>query len=305
MRGGFAAAAGGQVRRHGAGWKHDAVSPVEDFMFRTKSRTQELTEQFQDQSESLADTAATVTEQLRERVGPAVGQATENARDWARPHYEHGVEMAAPKLESAVNNLAPRVDTARDKIVEELIPRLAEAISAWAAATVAVRDEAVSRGQGAASVMSGDSVATPRRGRKRRVLLIVGLLGGAAAAALAVMKNSAPKDDPWTTPLADRHEAAPNGRHSSTTAARDAGDAVAGTSTATKSEVVDEPNGQNRVDLARDIDLTGQDLTDQELKFKGPRDKDPKDLKDAELPATGDGKNTSTDKNGSDQNPRP
>ena len=274
-------------------------------MFRTKSRTEELTEQFQDQSESLADTAATVAEQLRERVGPAVGQATESAKDWARPHYEHGVELAAPKLESAVNNLGPRVDTARDKIVEELIPRLAEAISAWAAATMAARDEAVSRGQGAASVISGDSVATPKHGRKRRVLLIVGLLGGAAAAALAVMKNSAPKDDPWTTPLADRYEAAPNGRHSATPAAKDAGDAATSTPTATKSEVIDEPNGQSPVNLARDIDLTGQDFTDQEHGDEEHGDKEPQDLKDADLPATGDGKNTSTDKNGSDQNPRP
>jgi len=151
-------------------------------MFRTKSRTEQLTEQIQEQSESLADAAATMADQLRERVVPAVGQATENAKVWARPRFEHGVEVAAPKLESAVAGLAPKVDTARDKIVDELIPRLAEAISVWAAATTAAKDEAVSRGQGAAAVMSGDAVASPK-GRKRRVLLTLGLLAAAAAAA--------------------------------------------------------------------------------------------------------------------------
>src|SRR5450759_428785 len=88
----------------------------EDTMFRTKSRTEQLTEQIQEQSESLADAAATMADQLRERVVPAVGQATENAKVWARPRFEHGVEVAAPKLESAVAGLAPNVDTARDKI---------------------------------------------------------------------------------------------------------------------------------------------------------------------------------------------
>ena len=180
-------------------------------MFRTKSRT----EQLQDQADSLACSAATVAEQLRERVLPAVGQATGSAKEWAKPRVERGIEVAAPRLESAVNGLAPRVDTARDKIVDDLIPRIAEAISAWAVASAAARDEAVSRGQGAAAVISGDSVAKPR-GKKRRVLLALGLIGAAGGAAMAVMKRSAPKDDPWTTPLADPGVATANGRHSAT-----------------------------------------------------------------------------------------
>src|SRR5450759_5164673 len=174
----------------------------EDTMFRTKSRTEQLTEQIQEQSESFSDAAATMADQLRERVVPAVGQATENAKVWARPRFEHGVEVAAPRLESAVSGLAPKVDTARDKIVDELIPRIAEAISVWAAASAVTKDEAVSRGQGAASVISGSAVASPK-GRKKRVLLMLGLVGAASAAAIALMKKSAPKDDPWTTPLAD------------------------------------------------------------------------------------------------------
>lgn len=180
-------------------------------MFRTKSRT----EQFQDQADSLAWSAATVADQLRERVLPAVGQATGNAKEWAKPRLERGIEVAAPRLESAVNGFAPRVDTARDKIVEELIPRVAEAISAWAVASAAVRDEAMSRSQGAAAVISGGAVAKPK-GKKRRVLLALGLIGAAGGAAMAIMKRSAPKDDPWTTPLVDSGVATSNGRHSAT-----------------------------------------------------------------------------------------
>lgn len=187
-------------------------------MFRTKSRT----EQLQDHSTSLSGTAATVADQLRERVAPAVGQAAESAkewgqprveaaRDWARPHVEHGIEVAAPRLESAVSGLAPKVDTARDKIVDELLPRVTEAITAWAAASAAAKDEAVSRGRGASAVIAGDAVASPKH-KKGRVLLILGVLAATAATAMAFLKKSAPKDDPWTTPLADPYVAPPTDR---------------------------------------------------------------------------------------------
>jgi hypothetical protein len=187
--------------------------PVEVIMFRSKSRTEKLTEQLQDQSESLSSTAAALAEQLRERVVPAVGQATVKTKEWAKPRVEHGIEVAAPKLESAVSGLAPKVDTARDKIVDELIPRIAEAISAWAAASASARDEAISRGHGAAAVISGEAVASPR-GKKRRVFMAFGLVAAMAAGATAFLRKSAPKDDPWTTPLADPYVATPNGRHS-------------------------------------------------------------------------------------------
>ncbi|MEO8555363.1 MAG: hypothetical protein ABI474_01730 [Actinomycetota bacterium] len=189
-------------------------------MFHTKSRK----EQIQDRSASRADNAAKVAEQLRDRVAPALGQAAESAKEWgeprvkaarrwAKPRVEHGIEIAAPKLESAVSGLAPKVDIARDKIVDELLPRVTEAITAWAAASAAAKDEAISRGAGAAAVVSGDAVATPKRKKRGKVMLTLSLLGAAAAGAVAFVKKSAPKDDPWATPLEDSYIAPSNGRH--------------------------------------------------------------------------------------------
>ena len=190
-------------------------------MFHSKSKK----EQLQDRSASLADTAATVADQLRERVAPAIGQAAgsakewgqprvEAARLWAKPRVEHGIEIAAPKLESAVSGLAPKVDIARDKIVDELLPRVTEAITAWAAASAAAKDEVVSRGSDAAAIVRGDAVATPKRKKRGRVLMTLGLLGAAGAAVTSFLKKSAPKDDPWATPLTDPYIAPSNGRHS-------------------------------------------------------------------------------------------
>lgn len=245
-------------------------------MFRTKSRKVQLTEQVQDQSDSLASTAAMVADQLRERVVPAVGLATENAMEWARPRVEHGIEMAAPRLESAVSGLAPKVDTARDKIVDELIPRIAEAISAWAAASIAAKDEAVSRGQGAAAVISGEAVASPK-GRKKRILLILGLLGAAAAAATTLMKKSAPKDDPWTTPLEDPQGATPNGRHSRSSPVNEATTTAApGPENATV-DPLDETGAPSPTDPAADADLTDKISTNKNGAHKHGTDKNDTD----------------------------
>jgi hypothetical protein len=267
--------------------------PVEDIMFHTKSRTEQLKEQVQDQSESLASTAAAVADQLRERVGPAVGQATENAMEWARPRVGHGIEVAAPRLESAVSGLAPKVDTARDKIVDELIPRIAEAISVWAAASAVTKNEAVSRGQGAASVISGSAVASPK-GRKKRVLLMLGLVGAAGAAAIALMKKSAPKDDPWTTPLADPYGSTPNGRHS---ASPPADKATTTTTTGPETSLVDsldEAAKPTPMEPAADTDVTDKNLADGE-----PTDKDAS----KDLTVKNSTKKNGANKNGTDKSP--
>jgi hypothetical protein len=259
-------------------------------MFRTKTRT----EQLQDQAESIACSASSVADQLRERVLPAVGQATGSAREWAKPRVEHGIEVAAPRLESAVNGLAPKVDTARDKIVDDLIPRLAEAISAWAVASAAARDEAVSRGQGAAAVISGDAVATPK-GKKKRVLLVLGVLTAASAAAMAVMKKSAPKDDPWTTPIADPYVPASNGRHSATRADEVADPAE--TASAMKS-ALDETPPPSPLDPIGDSapvsDVTEADKKDGTDKRVNGHASNAKDTASKDT----------TDKNGTDKKPR-
>jgi len=122
------------------------------------------------------------------------------------------------------------------------------------------------------------------------VLLALGLLGGAAAAAMAFMKKSAPKDDPWTTPLADPYVATPNiatpnGRHS---AASPVDEATA--TTTMESEIIDSLDDAGTPSLmepAGDADLTDKDGVDN----KDATDKD-------------DTKKSSTNKNGTDKNQR-
>jgi hypothetical protein len=248
-------------------------SSLEAFVFHTKSRTEQMQETLQESTASLAGSAANVTDQLRERVVPAVGHTVghvtgsarewsqprvEAARGWAKPRLEHGIEVAAPRLESAVSGLAPKVDTARDKIVEDLLPRLTESIAAFAAATTAAKEEAVSRGTGAASVISGNAVATPKHKRRRQVLLVLGVLGAVAAGVAAFMRKSAPKDDPWATPLADPYVAPASSRQSDTASGWASPDVAASVDGAAL-DGTDAPGPQ---DAVADADLAGSDKDD-------------------------------------------
>lgn len=186
-------------------------------MFHQKSKT----DQAKRRADQAVSAAGSFAQNLRDRVVPATAAAkswgkpraeaaydwtkphAEAARDWAKPHVEHGIGMAAPKLESAVGQLSPKVDTARDKIVDEVLPRISEALATLAA----TKDDAVSRGSEAAYNISGGAVGKPKR-KKGGFLIVLGLLTAAGAAAVAfAKKSSAPKDDPWATPLSEPYAA--------------------------------------------------------------------------------------------------
>ncbi|WP_091762351.1 hypothetical protein [Pedococcus cremeus] len=204
-------------------------------VFGTKSRSEKVQEQAQAQAKQAAAQAAA----LKERVVPAAEAAAEAARDraaqakdWAMPRVEHGIELAAPRLEKAVEGLGPRVDTARDKIVDDLLPKVAEAITAVAAASAAARANATDltdRGGDALSVLKGESVAKPKH-RGGKVLITLGILAALAAAAAAFFKRSAPREDPWATPLGDTYTApGTTGPASAASTAKDKVTSLAGT----------------------------------------------------------------------------
>jgi len=278
----------------------------EDLVFRTKSKTQRAADKARAQTDQAA-AESSVSDQLRDRVGPAMERVApvvshahataheaasaargwgqprveaardwsqphvEAAREWAKPRVEHGIEVAAPRLEHAVSGLAPKVDHARDKIVDDLLPKVAAAIAAAAAAGAAAKDEAVSRsdeavsrGKGAAHVLAGDSVARPKRS-KGKILLVLGLLAAAGAAVAAFLKKSAPEDDPWATPLADPYVAPATGRDSTVTAP--ATESRAGADAATEAEPESTNDDQSarvaearRGDAKDIIDLTGDNI---------------------------------------------
>lgn len=154
----------------------------------------------------VLDVTSSASHQLREKVAPVVAVAARDAKVWATPHMERGIEVAAPRVEAAVERVSPAVDAARDKIVEDLLPRLVEAVNAAATAgaaatavTAATTTTARKRGKDVLAVARGEAVAKPKRKGHTWLLVLTGL-AAAAGAAFAVFKRQAPSDDPWAVP---------------------------------------------------------------------------------------------------------
>ena len=110
--------------------------------------------------------------------------------------------------------MPPAAEAARDKIVDDLLPRLVEAVNAAAAAAAAAgaagaakasdkasdaADTAKSRGSDAVAVAKGEKVAKKKRSKKKVFLFFTAIAAGAAAAR-AVLKSRGPAEDPWAIP---------------------------------------------------------------------------------------------------------
>ena len=218
-----------------------------------KSRKDKVQEAVQEQPTSTTAQVAHVKDQIIEKVGPAVGHAAVTTRDWAGPKVhaakewaappaQKGVDAAAPKVEQAVEVVSPKIDAARDLLVEEVLPKLVDAINAATTQAAAAREEAAARGSDAAAVLKGDAVATPKKKhRVRNALMLGGFVAGAVAAVKSLRAD--PKDDPWATPAGTGSSWAPAETTGAAAAAADAGLAEAAGSEAAGSEAPEPAEG--------------------------------------------------------------
>lgn len=168
---------------------------------RLKSQAAELQAVLADAGSKANVTAAHLAEQARLQAAVAKEWATphvEHGVDWARPRLEkalaEGKHRAAPHVEAAARKAVPVVDTAHDKLVDELLPKLVAAIGAAAAATAAGADKA--HDVTAARLTELSHIETKKSHKGRNVLLFLAL-AGAGAAAYQAWRRSTPTTDPW------------------------------------------------------------------------------------------------------------
>src|SRR5450755_3845009 len=95
-----------------------------------------------------------------ERGLQAAAPRVEAAVEWAAPRVERGLQAAAPRVEAAADRVAPAVDAARDRIVDDLLPRLIEAVHAAGAAGAAATTAAGAAATAAASNAAGSATDT-------------------------------------------------------------------------------------------------------------------------------------------------
>jgi hypothetical protein len=146
---------------------------------------------------------------VKDRISPAVHSAAQEARgrgsqvaDRVGPAAvatkDRVVPAALTAKDVAIEKATPVVESARDKVVDDLLPRLAEAAVAAATAAAAARDNAVETAQEKAVEAAKNLPANRRKRRRRRFALIATLAAAGAAGAAAWKSKQSQRQDPWT-----------------------------------------------------------------------------------------------------------
>lgn len=150
---------------------------------------------------TVSDAAGSLAHTVKDRYGPraeaAAAAAAKRAtvvRDKAVAGIDRGIDIAAPKAESAVANFGPKVDTARDKIVDDVLPKLQELLHNVQSA----KDDVLSSNQPVVATITGKPKKKKRKGRVLLALGVLAVVGAGVAHYLS--KQQQPANDPWATP---------------------------------------------------------------------------------------------------------
>jgi hypothetical protein len=136
------------------------------------------------------------------RAGKKVAPVASDARESAIRYAETTRDWAAPKVEAARDWAAPHVEPVTSRVREDVLPKVAGAVTAALAASEPVREEARTRGTAAIAALRGEIEAPkPKRHRFRKFVLLVGVIGAAVAGWRAWAGQQSSKPEPWATPL--------------------------------------------------------------------------------------------------------
>ncbi|WP_285100571.1 hypothetical protein [Promicromonospora sp. MEB111] len=168
---------------------------------KVKERAAEATALLSDVSSKAASQAGSIAAQAKDRAS--------NAKDWAQPRvndfiawltpraekaWQDSLQAAAPQVEKVAGKAAPLIDSAHDKLVDDLLPKMVSAFNAAAANAAAA--------QGKTSLAETVTDAADKASRKssKKGWLIALAAGGAAVAGYVFWKRAQPQTDPWAEP---------------------------------------------------------------------------------------------------------
>ncbi|SNC65182.1 hypothetical protein SAMN05445756_1268 [Kytococcus aerolatus] len=141
-------------------------------------------------ADSVASTAKGAGDSLYAAIVPTIAGAFAAARSATARGVDEGVERSASRVSSGLESAPDQIDSARDWLVEDLLPRIQEMVDH----AVDAKDEAADE-DGALSALAGETVR--KRPRKGGVLMLLGLalLGGAGYFWYTDEKRR--QGDPW------------------------------------------------------------------------------------------------------------
>lgn len=176
------------------------------FKKKPATRTEAAAELARHQAAVLRERAVPIAAVAGERAALAAG----SAKDWAGPRFAHardlGLEKAAPRVEQAAKALGPRVDTVHDKLVDEVLPRLVEAVNTAAAAASSKADHVAKASHAGLDQMASAAAANRPAAKKQRRfgkgLVVLGVFAALGGVAFALFRRlSGPTEDPWAAPV--------------------------------------------------------------------------------------------------------
>ena len=138
------------------------------------------------------DRAQALLNEAQKQAGPVLKDARVRTADFASKRLED----LEPHLKDALDRVPPAVEAAKDKVTDDLLPRLQDVLH-QAAEHPAVA-EATRRGTAAVQALSGELEPVKKKSRVRSVVKFLAI-GAAVAGAVAALRHFlSPKDDGWT-----------------------------------------------------------------------------------------------------------
>jgi len=189
---------------------------------KSKGRVETAKDKVRPLTETASEKLGPAVGQVKDRLAPAVGTAREKVSPYAEKavhsgaHLAHqAVDKAAPVIDDALAKVGPATEhaaeKARERLNDDLLPKVTAALVTLAAAAEPVVEETSRRSKATKAALKGELEVPKKKSHKlRNLMLIVGL--GAAAAA-AAKKLLTPPEPAWqSTPTSGRdYSSAPTG----------------------------------------------------------------------------------------------
>ena len=181
---------------------------VTDYVDTSKIDTEKVKERAAEASALLSDVSSKAATQAGSIATQAKDRAS-NAKDWAQPRvndfiawltpraeraWQDSVQAAAPQVEKVAGKAAPLIDSAHDKIVDDLLPKMVSAFNTAAAGAATA--------QGKPSLAETVTEAADKASKKnsKKGWLVALAAGGVAVAGYVFWKRAQPQTDPWAEP---------------------------------------------------------------------------------------------------------
>jgi hypothetical protein len=187
---------------------------------RKKSRSEVFVDQVSASADAAADAAKRAAKTAADRTAPLFDAASGRvvpvahaARDAAGPTVALAREKAEPVIAKATplfenakaragdmaHDLAPHVEHARDRLVDDVVPRVGAAVTGALAASAPYREEAARRGGAALAALKGEVEVPKKKRHIGRNLLVVSGIAGLVALAYKYLTGES-KSSGWQTP---------------------------------------------------------------------------------------------------------